>query len=260
MKTIENLRYAAQSPSQALDIYLPECDAFDVFVYFHGGFLEAGSRDDARHFAGTLTDAGIAVVSADYRLYPEAKYPDFIDDAAAAVACALREMPQYGRVKKSYIGGSSAGGYLSMMLCFDARYLAKYGIDADEIDGYVHDAPQPTCHNRILRERGIDTRRVIVDEAAPLYHVGTREQYPPMLFIVSDNDMENRLEQIQLTLSTLRHFRCDENVDFQLMHGTHCQYVSEQTPGVGNPLGNRIVRFIQAYGGGQRSMKREKSE
>lgn len=39
---------------------------------------------------------------------------------------------------------------------------------------------------------GIDLRRVIIDERAPLYFVGLEESYAPVLFLVADNDMENR--------------------------------------------------------------------
>lgn len=47
-----------------------------------------------------------------------------------------------------------------------------------------------------------------------------------MLFIVSDNDMENRYEQTMLLISTMKHFRYDMNkVKLKLMHGSHCEYV-----------------------------------
>ena len=124
-----------------------------------------------------------------------------------------------------FVGGSSAGGYLSMMLCFDKRWLAPYGIDPVSIDGYIHDAGQPTCHFNVLRERGLDPRRVIIDDSAPMYHVGTAKAYAPMCFIVSDHDMENRYEQTMLMLSTMKHLRYDmSKVQLRVMHGEHCAY------------------------------------
>ena len=71
------------------------------------------------------------------------------------------------------------------MLCFDKRWLASYGISPIDIAGFVHDAGQPTCHFRVLQERGIHKHRVIVDDSAPLYHVGEDETYPPMLVLFS---------------------------------------------------------------------------
>lgn len=97
-----------------------------------------------------------------------------------------------------------------MMLCFDNKYLFPYKIPEDVIKGYIHDTGQPTTHFNVLRERGIDSKRIIIDEAAPLFHIGTATDYPPMLFIFSDNDMPNRYEQTQRILSALKHFDYDE--------------------------------------------------
>ena len=63
-----------------------------------------------------------------------------------------------------------------------------------------------------------------MDEAAPLYHIGNRNDYPYMLFIVSDNDMPNRYEQTLLTVSTLKHFGFEKKVKLKVMHGKHCQH------------------------------------
>ena len=125
-------------------------------------------------------------------MYPDAEYPDFIVDAAAAVAWVKNNISGYGQCDGIYVGGSSAGGYLSMMLCFDPSYLGAHGILPTDISGYVHDAGQPTAHFNVLKARGLDPRRVIIDETAPLYYVGLAKSYSPMLVIVSDNDMTNR--------------------------------------------------------------------
>ena len=87
-----------------------------------------------------------------------------------------------------------------MMLCFDTSYLRGAGVNPASIRGYVHNAGQPTTHFRVLKERNLDGRRLIVDDAAPLYYVGLEKEYTPMLFIAADNDMENRLEQTSLLL------------------------------------------------------------
>ena len=129
-----------------------------------------------------------------------------------------------------------------MMLCFDNKYLAPYKLPEGTIKGYIHDAGQPTTHFNVLRERGIDSRLVIVDEAAPLYYIGREKEYPPMMFIVSDNDMKNRFEQIQLVLSTMKHFGYDENkIEYRLMHGTHCKYTNTET------FGDIICEFLNKY-------------
>ena len=212
-----------------LDIYLPDKDTFPVFVYFHGGGLESGSKSDNKFF-GALAEKGVAVISADYRMYPSAVFPEYIEDAAEVVSWVYSNIDTYGKVTGVFVGGSSAGGYLSQMLCFDKKYLAVYGIDSDKISGYIHDAGQPTTHYNILRERGLDTRRVIIDEAAPVYHITENRNYAPMQVIVSDNDMKNRLEQTNLLVSTLKHFGYDENkLDFRVIEdSSHCSYLDKQ--------------------------------
>ena len=244
MKLFTNIFYSEEN-GQCLDVYLPACETFPVFVYFHGGGLEHGHKAKGiQLFVEHLTACGIAVVSADYRMYPAAKYPDFLVDAAQAVAWVFENMKKYGEVSGVYVGGSSAGGYISQMLCFDKRYLAKHSLSPMDIAGFIHDAGQPTCHFNVLRERGIDTRRVIVDESAPLYHIGTDENYPPMLVIVSDKDMENRYEQTMLLMSTLKHFGHTEDVELQVMNSTHCAYIDKTDENGTSIFGQLISRFI----------------
>jgi acetyl esterase/lipase len=202
-----------------------------------------------------MNKKGYALASANYRMYkseghPEfnAKYPDFIEDAAAAVAFVKNNAEKYGIGDKLIVGGSSAGGYLSMMLCFDEHYLAAHGLSPASIAGFVHDAGQPTTHFNVLRERGLDSRRLIVDEAAPLYHVGKASTYPPMLVIVSDHDLENRLEQTTLLLSTLRHFRYnDQTIELLVAHGTHNAYCSTRDADGNNILATMIEPFLSKY-------------
>ena len=247
MKSIMDICYS-QEADQYLDLHLPECDRFPVFLYFHGGGIEKGDKAAQRNdaFIKHLTDKGIAVASANYRMYPTAKYPEFIEDAAAATAWVFANVKTYGEVTGIYVGGSSAGGYLSQMLCFDKHYLAKHGIAPMDITGFIHDAGQPTAHFNVLRERGIDSRRVIIDESAPLYYVGADEQYPPMLVIVSDKDIKNRYEQTMLLMSTLKHFGLDENVKLQLMRSSHCAYVGKVDENGTSIFGKLVSDFIES--------------
>lgn len=251
MKIIENINYGiANHPSQVLALYLPdnhEAESFDVFVYFHGGGIVGGDCTNQIEMVQYLTERNIAVVSANYRMYPTAVFPEFVMDAAAAVSWAYNHMSEYGEAKRFFVGGSSAGGYLSMMLCFDKKYLMPYGIDPVNIDGFIHDAGQPTRHFNVVREAGLDPRRVIVDEAAPLYHIGTSEKYAPMIFYVSDNDMENRYEQTMLMISTLKHFgHTAPDVQLRVLNGSHCHYIQQVSENGESVFGNMIYDYIKS--------------
>lgn len=241
----ENIAY--NEYNQFSDIYMPERETKAVLVYFHGGGLVGGSKSEGEHIAPYLTDMGIAVVSANYRMYPDAKYPDFLEDAADAVAWVYNNKSKFGGCKNIFVGGSSAGGYISMMLCFDKKYLAKHNINPNDITGYIHDSGQPTKHFNVLKYSGIDSRRVIIDETAPLYYIGLEEDYSPMLFLVADNDMKNRYEQTQLVLSTLKHFGYDQSkIKYQLMHGTHCAHCSAKDENENSVFGKVVYDFISS--------------
>ena len=232
-----------------IDLHLPKADSFDLFVYFHGGGLCAGSRSGVEVFAKTLAEQGIATASVEYRMYPDAKFPDFIEDGACAIRWLKDHISEFGECRRLFVGGSSAGGYISMMLCFDDRYLNAVGMAPTDVDGYVHDAGQPTAHFRVLKEFGKDSRRVIVDETAPLYFVGMRDTYSPMLFVVSDNDMVGRYEQTMLMVKTLAHFGHKDTVFLHEQHGKHCEYVHKQDDQGNGILGTIILDFIRKLNG-----------
>ena len=247
MKSYLDITYAQRGDEQLmLDIFTPDAGEFDVFVYFHGGGLKAGTKDCGREsFIPYLIDCAVATVSVEYRMYPTHTYPDFLVDAADAVKYVMDHISEYGDAKRIFVGGSSAGGYISMMLCFDKTWYEGAGVDPFAVSGYVHDAGQPTAHFQVLKYRGTDPRRVIVDTTAPLYHIGEAEKYPPMHFIVSDNDMTNRYEQTMLTISTLAHFGHTDTVSHTLMHGGHCAYVERKDDGE-SAFGKLIAQFIES--------------
>ena len=242
MKIIKDVIY---SDGLALDIYLPETKSFKALIYIHGGGLEAGSKEDAAPFAPYLAKRGIATFSVNYRMYPTARYPEFIEDCAKAVSWVKSNVKNYGECTEIFIGGSSAGGYISQLLCFDKRYLAAHGLAPTDFAGFILDAGQPTCHFNVLRERGIDGRRIIIDESAALYHVGTDEKYPPMFIIYSDNDMENRPEQTVLLVSTLKHFGHVDNVTVKMMHGKHCEYINKMDEQGESVFGKLLYDYIK---------------
>lgn len=237
MITKSDIRYAERDAC-FLDIHMPETDDYDVFLYFHGGGLVNGSKEDIQ-FHNDLVSKNICVVSANYRMYPNAKFPDFVVDAADAVAFVQKKFPG----KRLFVGGSSAGGYLSLMLCFDERYLENVGVDPKSIAGYIHDAGQPTTHFNVLTERGLDRYRLVIDEAAPAYFVGLKESHPDMLIIVSDDDLPCRLEQTYMFTKALSQFNI--GYELKLMHSSHCKYVNRQDENGRWIFSDLVSDFIQ---------------
>ncbi len=111
-----------------LDIYTPETPTASapVIVFFMGGNWVKGERADYAFVGRALASRGYVVVIPDYRLYPEVKYPDFLDDSAQAVAWTAREIARFGGdPKRLYVMGHSAGAYNASMVALDPSYLAR---------------------------------------------------------------------------------------------------------------------------------------
>ena len=123
---------------QLLDIYLPDEDGFETIIWFHGGGLERGSRK-SNVYAEPFVEKGYGFVSVEYRMYPDAKFPDFLEDGAASVAYILNHIKEYGGTGTVYVGGTSAGAYMTMMLCMDHRYLEAVGVKQEQIKAYILD-------------------------------------------------------------------------------------------------------------------------
>lgn len=169
-----------------LDLYYPKNIAsFATIVWFHGGGLTGGQKE----IPEALKQKGVAVIGVNYRLYPKVKAPVYIEDAAAAVAWAFKNIDSYGGDPDAiFISGHSAGGYLASMVGLDKKYLGQYDIDANKIAGLIPFSGHTITHFTVRKERGIEGTRPIIDELAPLFHV--RPDAPPLLMITGDRDME----------------------------------------------------------------------
>ena len=135
-KIISDISYRLEGDEYALsrcklDLYVPVgVKDFPTVVWFHGGGLTGGE-----HFIpDELKECGLGIVSVNYRLLPKSELEDCIDDAAASVAWTFKNIEKYGgSIKKIFVAGHSAGGYLTNMIGLDKKWLKKYDIDADSI-------------------------------------------------------------------------------------------------------------------------------
>lgn len=169
-----------------LDIYYPENGKdLPVVVWFHGGGLTEGEK----FLPEQLKNSGLVVVTPNYRLLPHVDIEDCIDDAAAAVAWTFEHIKEFnGSVKKIFIAGHSAGGYLTSMIGLDKQWLSKYGIDADSIVGLIPYSGQVITHFAHRKKQGIGELQPSVDRLAPLFHI--RRDAPLYIIITGDREQE----------------------------------------------------------------------
>lgn len=189
--TVRDIPYSVKTDAYSTDrlkvdvCYPDSAKDAPVVVWFHGGGLEGGAKE----LPSALKGQGHVIVGVNYRLLPKVRVTDIIDDAAEAVAWAVKNASQYGgNPAKTVVSGHSAGGYLSMMLCLDKSWLGKYGVDADSIAAYIPFSGQAITHFNARKMDGIDPLRPVIDQTAPLYWV--RNDCPPLVLITGDRELE----------------------------------------------------------------------
>lgn len=105
-------------------IYKPAgAGPFGALVFFHGGGWVIGDLESHDGVARAITNvAGCCVVSVDYRLAPEHRYPAAADDCYAATLWVAEHVGELGvRADRIAVGGDSAGGNLAAAVALMAR-------------------------------------------------------------------------------------------------------------------------------------------
>ncbi len=109
-----------------------------VIVFLYGGSWKSGARQDYRFVGQTLASLGYIAVIPDYRLYPDVRFPAFVEDAAKAVAWVHREIEKYGgSPNKIVLAGHSAGAHIAALLALDPSYLREAGVAKSDIAGLI---------------------------------------------------------------------------------------------------------------------------
>lgn len=228
MKEILDLQYS-QYENTLLDIYVPETKNFQTVLFFHGGGLIKGDKrsDKIVDIAQSFTDAGYAFVSVQYRMYPNAKFPDYIEDCARATAFVKKYVQELGGNGELVLSGQSAGAWLALMLCMDKHYLANEGIDSEEIKGWFIDSAQTTAHfNVLMQETGAHRYTERINEYAPLYFLNENTKFSRMMLLLYDQDIACRYEQNQLFYRNVLTYNNEAKIEYKVLNGKHCSSAS----------------------------------
>ena len=181
----------ADGPRRKLDVYVPRRQAggAPVAVFFYGGAWDSGRRQDYGWVGRALAAKGFVTLVPDYRIYPEVRYPGFLEDGAQAVRWASENAARYGGdPSRIVLVGHSAGAYNAVMLGVDRRWLEAAQVDPSRIKA-VAGLSGPYD---FLPFEGVITPRIFgqasdLPATQPLAHV--RAGSPPAFLATGDADV-----------------------------------------------------------------------
>ena len=117
-----------------------------LIIFFYGGGWMSGDKSLYLFVAQALTARGYQVVIPNYRLYPQVKFPEFLTDAAKAVAYVQKQKNAQANkpsassnqpIQPLFLMGHSAGGYIAAMIATDPQYLAQQQLGREIITAVV---------------------------------------------------------------------------------------------------------------------------
>jgi acetyl esterase len=127
----ENRTIGADGREIPVRIYTPAGDGpFPAVVFFHGGGWVVGTLETHDPYCRALaTEAGIVVVSVDYRLAPEHKFPAGLEDCLAATEWVLEHVRKFGGdASQVIVGGDSAGATMATVVALLLRDKGVTGL------------------------------------------------------------------------------------------------------------------------------------
>jgi acetyl esterase/lipase len=114
-----DVAYANASSAEKMDIYLPDTTGpYPVIIVIHGGGFSGGDKNgqELNSIKEAALNRGYAVVSINYRLSSEAKFPAQINDVKAAIRYIRANADKYNiNPDEIAVMGSSAGAYLAAL-------------------------------------------------------------------------------------------------------------------------------------------------
>jgi acetyl esterase/lipase len=126
-------------PRQSLDVYIPTgATRRPIIVFWYGGTWVKGTKDQYRFVGAALANSGYVAVLPDYRLYPQARFPQFIEDGALAMRWTHEHATEIGGDPSAiFLMGHSAGAHLAATLALDEHYLRDVGGSFQWLRGWI---------------------------------------------------------------------------------------------------------------------------
>lgn len=169
-------------------------DPAPVLVFLYGGGWDSGRRELYRFLGRAYAAKGFTVAVPDYRIYPGARYPDFMEDAACALRWVTDNIDRFGGdPARLHLMGHSAGAHMGSLLCLDAGHLGAVDLTPDRITSFTGIAG-PYSFNPLDYDstRPIFETAKDINTARPIKHA--HGDAPPMLLLHPMEDKTVYLE------------------------------------------------------------------
>ena len=210
VRVIKDIAYTDEGSAAAslrqLDLYLPrDRREFPILLWIHGGGLHGGDKIKSAAVAERLVLHGFGVVSMNYRLSPAVKFPAHIEDVATAFRWVHDHIREYGGDRdRLFVTGGSAGGYLTILLALDERYLKGKGLSSKNIRAAIPISGLMDASRAGPGRLGTvwDDDPETLKKASPLSHV--RADAPPILIMFADGEKPERARQNREMFDALR--------------------------------------------------------
>lgn len=132
---VKDISFAAH-PRLKLDVYRAEKEIPNspVLLFVHGGGWDEGSKDIYKFLGDGFAKDGYTTVIPNYRLYPEARFPDPVVDVAHAVNWTNTQYPD----RPMILIGHSAGAYNVLMAGLVPDYIKETGSNlCESVSGII---------------------------------------------------------------------------------------------------------------------------
>lgn len=221
--TLSNIIYRTIGKRKlAMDICYPSKkldDGYPAVLLIHGGGWRSGDKSQCVPIAQALAGRGYVVMSVEYRLSPEEKYPAAVYDLKAAIRWMRANASLYNiNPQKIAAMGFSAGGQLAALLGTTGQYNKLDGegenksqssavqavVDVDGILAFKHPESEEGASAAAWLGGTYEQKPDAWEEASALTH--TDENTPPILFINSSlprfhagrDDMIKKLNKLNI--------------------------------------------------------------
>ena len=196
----KNILYG-DKPLQDLDIYYPkplakamqskkataDNHSYPMVVFVHGGSWESGNKDEYAFVGQSLAQAGYVTAVINYRKAPEHVYPDYVQDAAQAIAWSYKNAESlHADPKRLAVIGHSAGAFNAVAAVANEDFLAPYGVKPNDISAVIGIAGPYSYDFRKFSSASAFGANATPDNIMPDRNI--KGAQPPYLLLTAEKD------------------------------------------------------------------------